>query len=213
MSIDILLDRQHILANWLTWTGNCGAAAGLPQAPPRLGPQSGCSPKRISPRGVGLLLPRLLKSNLAFFSSTWPSRMTLQSSGSPVWTISRWNLSTMGGTFSLLLARSKMHQRRVRMKAKPVHLFLALVGLTPASVCWGSVHVDHPSLSCQPRLPTFYSFFSSGESHSGMPNSLRLQGLHSPWDSPGQNTGVGSLSLLQGIFPTQGPNPGLLHCR
>ena len=29
---------------------------------------------------------------------------------------------------------------------------------------------------------------------------------------PGQNTGVGSLSLLQGIFPTQGSNPGLLHC-
>ena len=33
------------------------------------------------------------------------------------------------------------------------------------------------------------------------------------WNSPGQNTGVGSLSLLQGIFPTQGLNPGLLHCR
>ena len=32
-------------------------------------------------------------------------------------------------------------------------------------------------------------------------------------NSPGQNTGVGSLSLLQGIFPTQGSNPGLLHCR
>ena len=31
--------------------------------------------------------------------------------------------------------------------------------------------------------------------------------------SPGQDTGVGSLSVLQGIFPTQGPNPGLLHCR
>ena len=30
-------------------------------------------------------------------------------------------------------------------------------------------------------------------------------------NSPGQNTGVGSLSLLQGIFPTQGLNPGLLH--
>ena len=38
-------------------------------------------------------------------------------------------------------------------------------------------------------------------------------GLYSPWNSPGQNTGVGSLSLLQGIFPTQGSNPGLLHCR
>ena len=34
-----------------------------------------------------------------------------------------------------------------------------------------------------------------------------------PWNSLGQNTGVGSLSLLQGIFPTQGSNPGLLNCR
>ena len=36
---------------------------------------------------------------------------------------------------------------------------------------------------------------------------------YNPWNSPGQNTGVGSLSLLQGIFPTQGSNPGLPHCR
>ena len=35
----------------------------------------------------------------------------------------------------------------------------------------------------------------------------------SPWNSPGQNTGVGSLSLLQRIFLTQGSNPGLPHCR
>ena len=34
-----------------------------------------------------------------------------------------------------------------------------------------------------------------------------------PWNSPGKNTGVGSHALLQGIFPTQGSNPGLLHCR
>ena len=34
-----------------------------------------------------------------------------------------------------------------------------------------------------------------------------------PWNSPGHNTEVGSLSLLQGIFPTQGSNPGFLHCR
>ena len=33
------------------------------------------------------------------------------------------------------------------------------------------------------------------------------------WNSPGQNTGMGSRSLLQGIFPTQGLNPGHLHCR
>ena len=34
-----------------------------------------------------------------------------------------------------------------------------------------------------------------------------------PWDSLGRNTGVGCHALLQGIFPTQGSNPGLLHCR
>ena len=34
-----------------------------------------------------------------------------------------------------------------------------------------------------------------------------------PWDSPGKNIGVGCHALLQGIFLTQGSNPGLLHCR
>ena len=51
------------------------------------------------------------------------------------------------------------------------------------------------------------------ENHSVMSDSLWPHGLYSPWNSPGQNTEVGSLSLLQGIFPTQGSNPGLLHCR
>ena len=45
------------------------------------------------------------------------------------------------------------------------------------------------------------------------PTLWEPHGLFSPWNSPGQNTGVGSLSLLQGIFPTQGSNPGLPHCR
>ena len=43
-------------------------------------------------------------------------------------------------------------------------------------------------------------------------DSLQPRGLYSPWNSPGQNTGVGSLSLPQGILPTQGSNPGLPHC-
>ena len=51
------------------------------------------------------------------------------------------------------------------------------------------------------------------ESHSVVSNSLRLHEQYSPWNSPGQNTGVGSLSLLQGIFPTQKSNQGLLYCR
>ena len=54
---------------------------------------------------------------------------------------------------------------------------------------------------------------SESESPSVMSNSLRPHGLHSSRNSPGQNTGVGSLSLLQGIFPTQGSNPGLPHSR
>ena len=47
-------------------------------------------------------------------------------------------------------------------------------------------------------------------------NSLWPHGAHRllcPWTSPGRNTGMGWHSLLQGIFPTQGLNPGLLHCR
>ena len=54
---------------------------------------------------------------------------------------------------------------------------------------------------------------SESESHSVVSDSLRPHGLYSPWNSPGQNTGVGSLFLLQGIFLTQGSNWGLLHCR
>ena len=46
------------------------------------------------------------------------------------------------------------------------------------------------------------------ESRSVVSDSLQPHGLYSPWNSPGQNPRVGSLSLLQGIFPTQGLNPG-----
>ena len=45
------------------------------------------------------------------------------------------------------------------------------------------------------------------ESHSVVSDSLRSHGLYSPWNSPGQNTGVCSHSL-QGILPNHGSNPG-----
>ena len=48
---------------------------------------------------------------------------------------------------------------------------------------------------------------------SVVPDSLQPDGLYSSWNSPGQNIGVGSLSLFQGIFLTQELNHGLLHCR
>ena len=51
------------------------------------------------------------------------------------------------------------------------------------------------------------------ESQLVVSDSLQLRGLYSPWNSPSQNTGVGSLSLFQGIFPSQGLNPGFPQCR
>ena len=54
---------------------------------------------------------------------------------------------------------------------------------------------------------------SESEIRSVVSDSLWPCGLYSPWNSPGRNTGVGCLSLLQGIFPIQGWNSGLLHCR
>ena len=68
-----------------------------------------------------------------------------------------------------------------------------------------------PHISLLRKTPAYKE--SVSKSRSVVSDSLRPHGLYSPWNSPGQNTGVGSLSLLQGIFPTQGWNPGLLHCR
>ena len=54
---------------------------------------------------------------------------------------------------------------------------------------------------------------SESESHSVVSDFFQPHRLYSSWNFPGQNTGVCSLSLLQGIFPTQGSNLGLPHCR
>ena len=100
---------------------------------------------------------------------------------------------------------------------------------------WSGLPVSFVRGSSQLRDPTFISHvscigrrvFSSlappeksqqpveseSESCIVMSDSLRPNGLYSPWNSLGQITGVGSLSLLQGIFLIQGLNPGLLHCR
>ena len=79
--------------------------------------------------------------------------------------------------------------------------------------CWG-IQPQHPHVWKQGSLREFMlSPFFGSESHSVMSHSLRPHGLYSPWNSLGQNTGEGSLSLLQGIFPTQGSNPVLPYCR
>ena len=80
------------------------------------------------------------------------------------------------------------------------HLQVCITRKTPqcpmsASLCWSS----HLSQVKSKSLSLVWLFATHG--------------LYSPWNSPGQKTGVGSRSLLQGIFPTQGLNPGLPHCR
>ena len=58
-----------------------------------------------------------------------------------------------------------------------------------------------------------FRYESESESCSAVSYSLWPNGLYSPWNSPAQNTRVGSLPLLLGIFPTQESNPDLPHCR
>ena len=88
------------------------------------------------------------------------------------------------------------HRSQPPGKSEYFHPFCSLVSLLALSLSSSSMCL---------------SITSESEIHSIMSNSLWPHGLQSPWNSPGQNTGVGSLSLLQGIF--QGLNPGLLHCR
>ena len=66
-----------------------------------------------------------------------------------------------------------------------------------------------------PGMPINYLLMPlkwKSENGSVMSDSLRPHGLYSSWNSLGQNTGVGSFYLLQGIFPTHGSNPDLPHC-
>ena len=70
------------------------------------------------------------------------------------------------------------------------------------------------ALSWKQEKPlNYFKDLKWSESRSVASESLRPRGLYGPWNSPGQKTGVGSLSLLQWIFPTWGSNPGLLNCR
>ena len=85
----------------------------------------------------------------------------------------------------------------------------------PGVKCLCLLHWQATSLPLVPPGKPLYIMrvVNKSESRSVMSNYLQPHELYSPWNSPGQNTGEGSLSLLQGMFPTQGLNPGLLHCR
>ena len=104
-----------------------------------------------------------------------------------------------------------------------------LLSMCVCSVAQSSLTLWTPwTVSCQAPLSTE---FSRQEYWNGLPPPTRFLSIvkvkvvqscqtlcdphrpYHPWNSPDQNTGVGSLSLLQGIFPTQESNPGLPYCR
>ena len=89
--------------------------------------------------------------------------------------------------------------------------------LSPAYIPDPVIELGSPALQVD-SLPTElwgkpFRYNIASERDSVVSDSLWPHELYSLWNSPGQNTGVGSSSLLQGIFPTQGSNPGLPHCR
>ena len=78
--------------------------------------------------------------------------------------------------------------------------------------------VPAPSNCSTSKLVIFNRWQRDVLSHSVVSYFLWPRGLYPirllcPWNSPGKNTGVGCHALLQGIFPTQGSNPGLSHCK
>ena len=142
-----------------------------------------CSPPDFSVRGI--LQARILEWAAIPFSrrSSWPSDQSL--------------VSCIAGRFFTIWATGKSkkgldldHHRGVVTHLEP-NILDCEVKWTLGSIERIEVKVKVTQL-CLTLLP---------------------HGLYSPWNSPGQNIGVGSLSLLQGNFPTQGQNPGLLHCR
>ena len=173
--------------------------------------KTGCSWSRgwpdPHPRGSALTLtltPSLLSSRPCTCSTRWP--LCVMTSSSPPWKRSvrymfeHWNCSSLlrwgPEEPCVLLGGKARHQRASEPWAVVAQ---KLTGLLRVSVC--------PPMLCWVAL-----------SHSVVSNSLRPHDCCPPGssvhgDSPGKNTGVGSPSLFQGIFPTQGSNPVLLHCR
>ena len=75
------------------------------------------------------------------------------------------------------------------------------------SECWALSQLFHSPLS-----PSSVKSLSRVQLFATPCQAPSARLLH-PWDSPGKNIGVGCHFLLQEIFPTQGLNPGLPHCR
>ena len=143
--------------------------------------------------------------------------------------VPRWLRGANSYSISLLMRNDNWGQKRV-----PEGSILSYPESPSSEILLSSSHLSHSHSSCLPvyiftletinvteflLVPStldFLSYESKSVSHSVRSNSLWPHGLQPtrllcPWHFPVKNTGVGSHSLLQGIFLTQGSNPGLLH--
>ena len=110
----------------------------------------------------------------------------------------------------ILCGQSRVNRAKLNILPKFLHLLSSLSPNDPTIL-----HILRYTISV---IFSFLLSQSGSQSLSVVSRSLQPHGLQTsrllcPWNSLSQNTGVGSCSLLQGIVPTQGSNPGLLHCR
>ena len=110
---------------------------------------------------------------------------------------------------SVTVIYSNMH---IILRLFAIRGYFKMLSIVACAIQW----ILAQSLS-RVRILAVYLLYTLCESGSVSP-TLWPQGLQPtrplcPWDSPGQDTGVSCHALLPRIFPTQGSNPGLLHCR
>ena len=111
------------------------------------------------------------------------------------------------GGSSILKVLNKCRSMRYLIRYHITSSRMARIKKTDNYKCWQTCRLEPPYVAESESVR--HSVVSiSLWSHRLLPARLLC-----PGDSPGKNTGVGCHFLLQGIFPTQGSNPGLLHCR
>ena len=90
---------------------------------------------------------------------------------------------------------------------------------TSCTSSWAYVWVSEPPASSVPAKQLWHHHPFDGGGLIAVcvwllgPHGLKLARLLCPWNSAGKNTGASCHSLLQGMFPTQGSNSALLHCK
>ena len=138
-----------------------------------------------------LLLPALLLATSSFLLFLFPTNWS-------------WARHHMVKAQSFILTSHTSHELRVPRLFSLLTSWLQVLESPLLSQVWSLARMTHR---------TQENVGGSVVSESLWPHGLWPTRLLFPWDSPGKNTRVGSHSLLQGIFPTQGLNPDRLHYR